>query len=349
MAMPITSGAGDCAMFREIVDRFPDGVAVLDRAGRYVYVNRLAERIIGRGASELLGKVVWEELPSVVDNPFHAAFQRVVERGGVEGYVHWYQPWKRWFEDRLTLLDGGLVLTTFRDVTEAREREALRERLLGILGHDLRTPLSAILIVAERLLQRRAPFDDRASAEGAELIARNARRMQRMILALLDFTRSRLGGGLPLRREPTRLAALCREAAANAQLGRPGRRVVLDVSPASESLEGPWDPDRLAQVVDNLLRNALEHGDPSAPVTLTLRAEATDAVLEVRNLGAPIAADRLGSIFDPFAPSAPGVRRGGLGLGLFIVHEIVAAHGGTVALCSSDVGGTVVTVRLPSG
>lgn len=342
--MAMTNGAaGDCAMFREIVDRFPDGVVVLDRAGRYVYLNQLAERIIGRPGSELAGKVVWEVLPGVVGNPFHTAFLRVAEQGGEERYVHWYPPWKRWFEDRLTLLDGGFVLATFRDVTEAREREALRERLLGILGHDLRTPLSAILVVAERILRRTGlTAGDR---EGAELVRRNARRMQRMILALLDFTRSRLGGGLPILREPADLAVVCREAAANAELSRPGARLVLDI-PAR--VQGSWDPDRLAQVVDNLLRNALDHGDPSAPVSLSLRVDSGGAVLEVKNLGAPIAAERIGSIFDPFAVAAGARRGGGLGLGLYIVHEIIAAHGGSVALRSSEQLGTIVTVRLPA-
>jgi PAS domain S-box-containing protein len=342
--MAMTSGAsGDGAMFREIVERFPEGVAVLDDAGRYVYLNQLAERIIGRPAAELVGKIVWDVMPSVVGNPFHVAFQRVVANGGEERYLHWYEPWKRWFEDRLTRLDAGLVLATFRDVTEAREREVLRERLLGILGHDLRTPLSAILVVAERILHRSVLSED--DREGAELVTRNARRMQRMIVALLDFTRSRLGGGLPIRREPTDLADVCREAAANAELGRLGRRIDLDVAPTAP---GVWDPDRLAQVVDNLLRNALDHGDPSAPVSLSLRLEPSAAVIEVTNRGAPIASDRLGSIFDPFASAAPGARRGGgLGLGLFIVHEIVAAHGGSVALSSSEALGTTVTVRLP--
>jgi signal transduction histidine kinase len=138
---------------------------------------------------------------------------------------------------------------------------------------------------------------------------------------------------------------VCREAAANAELGRPGRRIVLDVE---RSVKGAWDPDRLAQVVDNLLRNALDHGDSAAPISLSLRLESNAAVLEVKNLGAPIAPDRLGSIFDPFASATSGARRGGgLGLGLYIVHEIVEAHDGDVALRSSAEHGTIVTVRLP--
>lgn len=232
-----------------------------------------------------------------------------------------------------------------REALAALAREAVvRERFIGILGHDLRSPLGAILASAQ--LQRRAMTDE--SSPEARLVVvmeRSARRMQRMIDDLLDLARSRTDEGMPIVRADTDLTALCRRAVDELAAGEPGRPIELD---AEAELRGRWDADRVEQAVGNLLSNALAYGRPGTPVSLSLRGDAAWATLEVRNDG-EIPEGTMAGLFDPFrrgAEAGGSATRGGLGLGLYIVHSIVVAHGGTVDGTSAD-GVTRFTVTLP--
>ncbi|HWN71781.1 MAG TPA: GAF domain-containing sensor histidine kinase, partial [Haliangium sp.] len=229
---------------------------------------------------------------------------------------------------------------------ELEETEKVRERLLGMIGHDLRSPLSAISFAADRLGMEPCPYKhDRIG----ERIASSAARMGRMIAQLLDFTRARLGGGIPIQPASTDLAAICRRVVDEILMARPLAQVQARLT---ATVCGQWDADRLADVVTNLLGNALDHGAPGTPVELTLDEDGAQVALQVRNQGATIPAEELRSIFDPFhrgrvAGPDPG-KRAGLGLGLFIVQQIVTAHGGSVH-AASDEGVTTFTVLLPKG
>lgn len=227
---------------------------------------------------------------------------------------------------------------------ELEETESVRERLLGMIGHDLRSPLSAITFAAELL--RLEPCMHRHERIG-ERIANSASRMARMITQLLDFTRARLGGGIPIQRVPSDMGAICTRVVDEIQLAHPAAVVQASIS---APVWGQWDPDRLADVISNLLGNAIEHGAPGVPVEVTLEDHDAQAALRVCNQGPTIPPLELGTIFDPFhrgrvAGRATG-RRSGLGLGLFIVQQIVLAHGGTVDVTSQD-GVTTFTVVLP--
>jgi sigma-B regulation protein RsbU (phosphoserine phosphatase) len=169
--------------------------------------------------------------------------------------------------------------------------------------------------------------------------------MSRMITDLLDFTRARLGGGVPLQRRPAELVELVRATLEEFEVTHPGR-VVL--SHAGGPYTGEWDPDRLAQVVSNLVGNALQHGAADTPVQVVLREEGAELVLSVTNQGPPIPEALLPHVFDPFrrATSSP---RQGLGLGLYIVQQLVLAHGGSITVSSDAASGTTFTVRLPRG
>jgi len=225
----------------------------------------------------------------------------------------------------------------------SREVERSRALLLGVLGHDLRNPLSAI-VTGARLLEHRAESDEIATP--ARRILSSAQRMARMIDQLLDVTRIRQGQGIPLRRAPVDLARIC--ALAVEELERPGN------GPATVELlgdaSGSWDGDRLMQLLSNLVGNALAHGTPGTPVVV--RIDGTGAVvrLDVCNAGA-VPADVLPFVFQPMhGASGDGERmqRGsGLGLGLFISRGIVVAHGGTIDVVSSEADGTRVTITLP--
>ena len=192
------------------------------------------------------------------------------------------------------------------------------ELLIGVLGHDLRTPLSAIVTAAEAL-RIGAPADPR-SQRIAEIICSSSARMSRLIAQLLDFATARLGR-LPVRPQPTDLGDLCHAAMQEFV----DRDVSVCVEPAGD-LAGVWDPDRMLQVLSNLIGNAVSHGTPGQPVSVRLDGTHQDTVrLEVVNAGV-LSREAHAALFTPFASSSG--KSAGTGLGLFIVDRILRAHGG---------------------
>jgi signal transduction histidine kinase len=223
----------------------------------------------------------------------------------------------------------------------AEQTDLFRDQFIGILSHDLRNPLGAItagaalLAVAEDSPQRRARVVTR--------IMSSAQRMERMIADLLDLTRGRLGGTIPLRRQAADLQDLCEEAVLEVGAARPEAVLRLETH---GNLSGNWDPDRLAQVISNLVGNAIQYG-AGTPVTITAEEQGDDVCLTVHNGGTPIPPNMLPSIFEPLTR---GHAEGGvhnIGLGLFIAQRVVSAHGGDVSVKSSSDQGTTFTVRLP--
>lgn len=169
--------------------------------------------------------------------------------------------------------------------------------------------------------------------------------MTNIISQLLDFTRSRLGGGIPIDPKPIDLAEICAEVIDEMESAHPDRTVLFS---ADGDTRGLWDRERLAQVVSNLIGNAVQHGKPAAVIDVQLGNEDDAVTLRVHNEGPAIAADLLPSIFDPFRRQRSATGRGeGLGLGLYICREMIRAHGGEIAVQSSDGAGTTFTVRLP--
>ncbi len=223
---------------------------------------------------------------------------------------------------------------------EAESETRFAEMFVGILGHDLRNPLNAISMSVS-LMKRKGTGD----LTRLNRIHSSTERMSNMVAQLLDLTRSRLGGGIPIERRPTDLLAVTAEAIDELRLVNPGRDIRLE---EAGGIEGSWDPDRLAQVVSNLVGNALQHGDPSRPITVLLRAADHTVRLVVHSFGPVIPPDLISVIFDPYRRTAvrsAGTR--GLGLGLFISQQIVAAHGGTIECRSTEDEGTTVSVTLP--
>jgi signal transduction histidine kinase len=225
----------------------------------------------------------------------------------------------------------------------AMETDLFRDQFIGVLSHDLRTPLAAITTAAALL---GAPEDDpQRRSRVVRRIMSSAQRMERMIADLLDLTRARLGGAIPVRRRPVDLAQVCDEAMLEIQDACPEAVLRLD---ACGNLRGLWDADRLAQVVSNLVGNAIQHGD-GTPITLTAQDEGQSVTLAIHNGGSPIPADVLPRIFEPLTRAAGGPDRRSIGLGLFIARAIVAAHGGEIEASSSPDIGTTFTVKLPRG
>jgi signal transduction histidine kinase len=230
---------------------------------------------------------------------------------------------------------------------KSRERAAFRERFMGILGHDLRSPLQAINLATAIVLKHHDTTD--AIALLARRIAGSADRMGRMIADLLDLTRARQGGGIPIELKQADLGAIVQQAIDEVAVAHPDRTIDLD---AQGEASGAWDPDRMAQVMANLVSNALDYSPVGTPVRVVLRAEAGYVSVAVNNRGSTIAPEVMARLFEPFVQGAQEgrVAQGqGLGLGLFIVRQIVEAHGGSIGVASTKEEGTTFTVRLPHG
>lgn len=244
-------------------------------------------------------------------------------------------------------ISGAVMI--FVDVTEERRlmqdltrAVAFRERLMGIVSHDLRSPLESISMAAQLVLAReQAP---EWAVTSALRVKRGVDRMSRMVSDLLDFTRIAANGALPLARKTIDLRGPVHAAVDEVDVSHPGR---IELSLPGKPVEGPWDAARIEQLVANLLNNALQHGAADAPVQVRLTDEGQDAVLSVTNRGPVIPPEAFPTLFDPFREARSGWHRGGLGLGLHIVHEVARAHGGTIEVASDAEHGTTFTARFP--
>jgi PAS domain S-box-containing protein len=344
-----------------LVEASPAGLALLDTELRYVRINEALAATNGAPVEAHLGKTVAEVLPERMAG-VQSVLRRVLDTGeafrGREFSLapandpgvlhHWvgdYFPVRT--RDGRVLGVGGVIMDITdrkRAEEELRRAAEFRERFLGIVSHDLRNPLNAILLSANALI--RSEGIPERQMKSIRRIVTSAERMERMISELLDFTRGRLGGGIPISPRPTQLRHLCRHVLEELEAGHPGRQLRLK---AQGDFQGEWDSDRLAQVLGNLGKNALQYSPEDTPVDFVLQDEGDSVSVEVHNAGAPIPADALSEVFEPFQRAVgeehPGTS--GLGLGLFIVQQIVAAHGGTVAVRSTEAEGTTFTVRLP--
>lgn len=241
-------------------------------------------------------------------------------------------------------MDQSLALA-LRSYTKRVDQS--RRMFLAILSHDLRHPLTCIRMAAH--LVSPAAGADPTSAHALAQIETNAEAITRLINDLIDFASTGLGSAMPLKRSRVDLAKLCAEVVDTARTIHPGRTVTLRTE---GDLTGEWDAARLRQVVSNLLGNAFQHGSKQGAVDLAAVGEGATLRLSVHNEGTPIPPDMLATIFDPLvrvaAEGSQAARpTGSVGLGLYIVREIVLAHGGMVDVASTAEAGTTFTVRLP--
>ncbi|HSQ66612.1 MAG TPA: HAMP domain-containing sensor histidine kinase [Polyangiaceae bacterium] len=216
----------------------------------------------------------------------------------------------------------------------------LADMFAAILGHDLRTPLSAIKMSAELIVRE---SEDARTLRLAGRILSADDRMTRMIEQLLDFARVRQGRGIELKVTSADLVEISRPVLEELGDANPQARIELSVF---GDLTGNWDPDRLAQVVSNIVGNAVQHGALGSPIRVELNGTEAGVVrLRCRNSGA-IPAEALPTLFEPFKRPLPRrTGKKGLGLGLFIAREIVHAHGGNIAVQSHDT--TTFEITLP--
>jgi signal transduction histidine kinase len=322
-----------------IVDQVSEGIVMADQSGILRLVNRAARELgVRTGVSvpeeALLARALHGERGS-----------ELVETRAPDGTVRALAgvavPLRR--------PDGAQrgAVVTFRDETERHKHEEearmtghFRERFIGILGHDLRTPLTAIGASAGLLLRRRdLPADAIAVARR---ISGSAERMGRMISDLLDFTQARLGGGIQVVRKSCDLREVARATVDEVMAASPPCPISLDVQ---GNTSGNFDPDRAAQLLSNLLQNAVQYCVPGEPVEVLLRGTDGHVEITVSNSGATIPSEESAVLFDPFRRGAGASARKGLGLGLYIVQQIARAHGGDATVESAN-GRTIFRAQL---
>ncbi|MCX2900600.1 GAF domain-containing sensor histidine kinase [Pseudomonas mandelii] len=225
----------------------------------------------------------------------------------------------------------------------AQEHGRLREQFVAVLGHDLRTPLSAIRMSADLLETK---VEDKRSLGLISAIRNSSTRMGVLIENVLDFARGRMGGGIPVKRQLVDdLGRTVKLTLEEIQASHPNLQLIhsLDVPGAIYC-----DALRISQLVSNLLGNAVTHGSSAAPVSVRVYPEADELVISVANQGPPISPALMPLLFEPFTRAEAGQRGEGLGLGLYIAAQITTAHNGNLSVTSTLESGTCFTARFPA-
>lgn len=290
---------------------------------------------------EQVETIVWSGIPAKLERigPLGA---RLTPQGSL---AEWRQTVEGtavdWSEQELGIAHDLMEALGRAGAANAARLEMARAQMLAILGHDLRDPLQTISMMGH-LLEHGATTPPAAFGKR---IATAIGRMQRLIGEVFEMSRLKAGLGLGLTLVPGDLVAFVRTLVEDARLTHPESDVTMEAPPA---LVTKFDPDRMAQVVTNLLSNARNHGLIGEPIWLRLAAESDQFLLSVANLAPPIADAELGTLFDPFKPRSVGNARnpGGLGLGLYIASEIAKGHGGTLDY-RHDGTRVTFTVTLP--
>ena len=220
-----------------------------------------------------------------------------------------------------------------------------QERFLAILSHDLRTPLGAIITSTRFMLDVGGLEEPNRTL--VSRAASSARRMNQMVLDLVEFTRTRLDNAIPVVRAEVDVRRLVHDVVVEIAASYPDSIVQAETV---GDLSGAWDADRLTQALTNLVGNAVQHGASGKPIRVSARGLSNELVLSVRNEGPPIPAEQQAAIFlegHRVGERSAATDRRHQGLGLYIVERIVAAHGGTVSVRSTEADGTTFTIRLP--
>ncbi|RKG74877.1 ATP-binding protein [Corallococcus terminator] len=345
--------------FRTLAEALPEAAFTADPKGDVTYVNAVLPNYTGLPAAKLLGTgyldILHPEHRERTREEWEAA-QRTRARYEREHQVLGRDGTHRWHMVRaLPVKDAqGRVLkwvgtsTDIHDLRQAQsqlqQRADFEQQLIGIVSHDLRNPVSAILLGAASLM-RRDELDAR-STKAVSRIQSAAERAHRMIRDLLDFTQARLGGGIRLQRRPTDLHAVIGGVLEEIEATHPDRELHKR---ASGDGHGAWDPDRLGQMAQNLVTNALKYSPRETSVRVETRGDGDSVVLSVHNPGTPIPPERLERLFQPLQRASGEVDNStrSIGLGLYIVKHLAEAHGGTVTVHSTADAGTTFTVRLP--
>lgn len=343
----------------DLFDAAPCGYVVLSPAGRILRANATLCRWVGRSAADLSGRP-FQELLTVPGRIFYetnfAPLLRI--QGGFEEVAldlltssgeklpMLVNASERRAEDkavmaiRVTLFRAqdrrgyerdlhGREQAALQRLTNEQETARLREQFIAVLGHDLRNPLASI-VGAARLLRREG--QNEKGLKVIQLMETSVDRMAGLIDDVMDFARGRLGRGIIVNRHLQPITPILQQVVDELEAGHPGRTMICDFN-----LLGPCNVDegRLAQMVSNLLANALTHGDSKAPVEVRASSDDAHLTICVANKGLPIPEAAMDRLFQPFFRGEVRASQQGLGLGLHIASEIARAHGGDLSVVSN--------------
>lgn len=246
----------------------------------------------------------------------------------------------------LIRFDEAMDWAMTRSISEFMDRlNRSRETFLGILGHDLRNPLSTIMAAAG--LMRENGFECAKVPEVAERIVDTGQRMNQLVVDLLDFTRTRLGGQMAIKPHETDLGEVIRDITDEFTTSHPERHVDVHIS---DNLHGYWDDKRMSQAIGNLLANAVAHGAKNRPIEVSASADDSEVAIVVHNEGPPIPEEEREHLFEPLSIANhhdKAEKPKHIGLGLYIAKAIVGGHGGRIDVESDDEHGTTFTLHLP--
>lgn len=238
-----------------------------------------------------------------------------------------------------------------QSLTESVERftqdlDKSKEMFLAMLGHDLRTPIGAVMTSAKFMLETNELVEPHLTL--TTRIVSSTARMNQMVGALLDFTRSRLGGGIPIDRASLNMGKVVHDVVNEIKAAHPDRKIEID---ARGSLTGQWDCARMSQVLSNLVVNAIEHGSDRTVVTIAVHGDDKEVHVSIHNRGAAIPEEEMDGLFNAMKRQGASDKAAGpsanLGLGLYIADQIMRAHKGSIDVKSSEEAGTTFTVHLP--
>jgi len=329
-----------------LFDHLSDGVVLVDPDGHVVSLNRAARELLPGGRSEALGRPYAEVLRDYELNELVAgALAGTAPTTG--RFVELGRP-RRSVQAQVSILQGAdrpLVTLVLRDITELRRTETIRRDFVANVSHDLRTPLAALQALVETLLD--GALADQAVAEDfLRRIAVEVEHMTRLVNQLLELTKAE-SGQLQLARVPTDLAELARATLRRFEPRAASKGIALTVQAAPDLPPVACDPERIGQVLANLLDNALKFTPAGGTITVEVTAEAREAIVRVRDTGPGIPADELDRVFERFFKGDRARSGGGSGLGLAIVKHLVQSHGGRVWAESPPGGGAIVGFALP--
>lgn len=350
--------AADLAQIEALLGGLAEGLMVLEPGGRALLMNAAAKLITnndGRGGAFQSLKIQWQgpdgsPLDSSDWPPVRALRGERFTDEELVGVVHGESAIRRATFSGSSVLDAdgkvALAIITCRDVTELRRLEKLREEYFALISHDLRNPLSMVLLAGRRLAREAFHDGDGEKSETIDLIVTSAQRMQGMLDELLEgsFVET---SHIALAREPISPARLVTSLVHRIASVNADRQIELICPTAVEPILG--DADRIERVVTNLLSNAIKYSGGGSPILVSIQTDGEWATVSVRDAGRGIPAEDLPHIFERAYRAGNAARRapGSFGLGLFIAHGIVKEHGGRI-WAESELGvGTTVSFSLP--
>ena len=352
-----SDGGRFAGWYSDVCDLHPDGLLVADDQGFIVYANARASLIVGTPSEELLGQDIRKEIP-LQDNDGRSWWDITDPWGGLAI--------RSGHREKLLIIPGGpevlvtakylrpgrgmpvsQVVVALRDAEARRRAEANNSALISTVAHELRSPLTSVKGFSSTLLRRWDRFTDDQKRLMLQTIESDADRVTRLITELLDISRID-AGRLQVRKQPVDVRAVInRHIERFVASGYERERFALNGY--EEALPEVWaDPDRLDQILANLMENAVRHGGGTVSLTVFPTEQADDeaVAVTVSDEGEGIAPENYPMIFTRFWHRS---RRGGTGLGLYVVRGLVEAHGGKVSVGRAESGGAEFRFTLPAG